>query len=54
MMLSSLLRQPRYVERFKTVWTSPAHGDEFVQVPSVTQLQTCIENAWRLGFDPQV
>lgn len=53
MMLSSLLRQPRYVERLKRIWTSSAQGS-VVQVPSVTRLQTIIEEAWRQGFDPQV
>jgi len=50
MLLSALLRHPQYAERLATLCPS---SNSF-QVPSITRLQSAIEEAWKLGFDQQV
>ena len=55
MMLSSLLRHPQYTERLKKLCPSATSShDSAVKVPSVTRIQSAIEEAWKLGFDLQV
>lgn len=55
MLLSALLRHPQCAERLTTLCpsTSSTLGNS-IQVPSITRLQSAIEEAWKLGFDQQV
>ncbi|EFX87845.1 hypothetical protein DAPPUDRAFT_311838 [Daphnia pulex] len=54
MLLSALLRHPQCAERLTTLCpsTSSTLGNS-IQVPSITRLQSAIEEAWKLGFDQQ-
>lgn len=52
MFLSCLLRNPCYAERLQKF--SPVQQADSVQVPSITRLQSAIEEAWGQGFDLQV
>ena len=55
MMLSSLFRQPQYLEKLANILPSSTVNDASrLSMPSINRLQLAIEDAWKLGFDLQV
>lgn len=55
MLLSCLLRNDVYLRQLRRFcdWTDGDVGGP-VRVPSITRLQSAIEDAWKMGFDTQV
>jgi len=52
-MLSCLFRHTDYAECLKPI-NMNTNGNKTIQVPSITRLQSAIEEAWQQGFDVEV
>ncbi|XP_057365710.1 zinc finger-containing ubiquitin peptidase 1-like [Daphnia carinata] len=54
MLLSALLRSPQYADRLVNLCPSTSTAsDNSIKVPSISRLQSAIEEAWKMGFDEQ-
>lgn len=54
MLLSALLRNPQYADRLLNLCPSTSStSDSSIKVPSISRLQSTIEEAWKMGFDEQ-